>query len=324
MVADNQQDILPLARAGVPGYKCFLVHPGCDGFTMVTRQQLEGALPFVAQSGLPLLTHAELSDPIDRATAKLASADWRRYSTYLASRPHEAEVGAVQMLIGLCREFHFKLHIVHLSSVEALPYLRVAREEGLPITVETCPHYLHFAAEEIADGSTLHKCAPPIRTRENREMLWRALADRTIDMIVTDHSPCPESMKELESGRWDKAWGGIAGISVALSVVYSGAVQRGFSLADVVRWMSDSPGALTGMRQRTGELSTGREASFVVFDTEARWTVTAEDLHFRHPISPYTGQVLQGHLVATYLRGAAIFADNGFAAMCSGREVRLC
>src|SRR5271168_3397616 len=174
-VADNQQHILPLARAGVLGFKCFLIYPGCDGFTMIDQQQLEAALPSIAQSGLPLLVHAELAGPIDAAAQSLANADWRRYQTYLASRPDEAELQAIRLMIQLCRQYSFRLHIVHLSTALALDDLRTARAEGLPITVETCPHYLHFAAEDIADGATLLKCAPPIRSRENQERLWAGL-----------------------------------------------------------------------------------------------------------------------------------------------------
>ncbi len=189
-VADNQHHILPLARAGVLGFKCFLIYPGCDGFTMIDQQQLEAALPSIAESGLPLLVHAELAEPIDVATEKLRNADWRSYATYLASRPDQAELEAIRLMIRLCRQYRFRLHIVHLSTALALEELRAARAEGLPITVETCPHYLHFAAEEIADGATLLKCAPPIRNKENQQQLWHGLRDGIIDMIVTDHSPC--------------------------------------------------------------------------------------------------------------------------------------
>src|SRR5246127_1153766 len=151
VVADNQSDIEPLADAGVPGFKCFLVHPGIDGFTMVAEQQLRSALPHVARSGLPLLVHAELPGPIDLATDALASADWNCYSTYLQSRPDEAELAAIRLLLSLCREYGFRLHIVHLSSSQALPELRAARDEGLGVSVETCPHYLHMCAEGIAN-----------------------------------------------------------------------------------------------------------------------------------------------------------------------------
>ncbi|RXH55012.1 allantoinase AllB [Granulicella sibirica] len=322
-VADNQGDILPLARAGVPGFKCFLIYPGCDGFTMIDREQLEAALPAIAESGLPLLVHAELAGPIDRAAASLEAADWRKYETYLASRPDDAELEAIRMLIGLCREYGFRLHIVHLSTALALAELRDAKAEGLPITVETCPHYLYFAAEHVADGNTLLKCAPPIRDEANREALWEGLRDGTIDLIATDHSPCPPEMKRLNEGRFDRAWGGIASLSVALPVVWKEASQRGFGLADVVRWMSYEPAKLAGMSERAGALAAGREANFTVFDPEAAFAVTPEDLHFRHAISPYVGETLRGKVVETWLRGMPVFAFGAFPSAPRGVEITL-
>lgn len=190
-VDGNQHQLGPLALAGVPGFKCFLIYPGCDGFTSIDRVHLELALPYIVRTGLPLLVHAELAEPIDRAVARLNSegADWRRYATYLASRPDDAELDAIDLLLGLCRQYRFRLHIVHLATALALPRLAAARAEGLPVTVETCPHYLHCAAEDIPDGATLYKCAPPIRSRANRDALWQGLLDGTLDLIATDHSP---------------------------------------------------------------------------------------------------------------------------------------
>jgi allantoinase len=322
-VADNQQHILPLAHAGVLGFKCFLIYPGCDGFTMIDQQQLEAALPAIAESGLPLLVHAELAGPIDAATQKLRNADWRSYATYLASRPDDAELEAIRLMIRLCRRYGFHLHIVHLSTALALDDLRAARAEGLPITVETCPHYLHFAAEEVADGATLLKCAPPIRSKANQNALWQALRDGTIDMVVTDHSPCSPEMKRLETGRFDLAWGGIASLSVALPVMYTECRQRGFTLDHLVRWMSAAPAALAGISDRAGALAVGREANFIVFDTETIHTVTPDKLHYRHAISPYLGETMHGVVKATYLRGEPVYSAGNFAAVPSGRELAL-
>ncbi|MGD0443721.1 MAG: allantoinase AllB [Edaphobacter sp.] len=322
-VADNQRHILPLARAGVLGFKCFLIYPGCNGFTMVDQQQLEAALPAIAESGLPLLVHAELAGPIDAATETLRDADWRSYATYLASRPDQAELEAIRLMIRLCRKYRFRLHIVHLSTALALEELRSARADGLPVSVETCPHYLHFAAEDIADGSTLLKCAPPIRSQENQQQLWRGLHDGTIDLIVTDHSPCPPPMKREDSGRFDLAWGGIASISLAPSIIHTECSRRGFTLNDMVRWMSSAPAALAGLGHRTGALSPGREANFVVFDTEAEFRVTTDKLHYRHAISPYLNETLRGVVKATYLRGQTVYREGTFAATPSGREIKL-
>src|SRR5271154_1663828 len=200
---------------------------------MVTQGELRAALPHVARTGLPLLVHAELSGPVDSATAALSGADWRSYATYLKSRPDEAELSAIRLLLSLCREHRFRLHIVHLSTCQGLSILRAARAEGLPVTVETCPHYLHLTAETIAEGATLCKCAPPIRSRENREKLWQGLREGVIDLVATDHSPCPVSMKRLETGNFKTAWGGIASLSVALPVMWTEASRRGFTLRDI-------------------------------------------------------------------------------------------
>jgi len=322
-VADNQQHILPLAHAGVLGYKCFLIYPGCDGFTMIDQQQLEATLPSIAQSGLPLLVHAELAGPIDAAAQSLKDADWRQYPTYLASRPDEAELQAIRLMIRLCRQYSFRLHIVHLSTALALAELQAARHEGLPITVETCPHYLHFAAEEIADGATLLKCAPPIRSKENQRGLWRGLHDRTIDMVVTDHSPCPPEMKRADTGRFDQAWGGIASLSLALSIIHTDSTRRGDTLDDIARWMSSAPAALAGIAHNAGALQPNRDASFIIFDTEAEFTVTPDKLHYRHTVSPYLGETLRGVVKATYLRGEPVYQQGVFAPSPSGREVKL-
>lgn len=320
VVHDNQNHIEALAAAGVPGFKCFLINPGMDGFTMVTEQQLRAALPHVAQTGLPLLVHAELPGPVDRATQALANADWKSYSTYLQSRPDEAELAAIRLMLSLCREYDFRLHIVHLSTSRALPEVRDARSEGLAVTVETCPHYLHLCAEMIANGATLNKCAPPIRSRENRERLWQALSDGTIDLVVTDHSPCPPAMKRLAEGNFQTAWGGIAGLSVALPLMWTEASTRGFTLLDLARWMAAEPARLAGCDKRKGRIAAGYDADFVVFDSDSEFVVTEEKLHYRHPVSAYLGETLRGVVKATYLRGNPVFAEGIFPGEPVGRE----
>jgi allantoinase len=312
VVADNEGDVELLANAGVRGFKCFLVHPGIDGFTLVTEQQLRDAVPHIARTGLPLLVHAELPAPIDSASERLRDADWSFYQTYLQSRPEEAELSAIRLLLSLCREYKFRLHIVHLSASKALPELRAARSEGLPVTVETCPHYLHLTAETIPRGATVFKCAPPIRSRENCEQLWQGLRDRTIDLVATDHSPCPPEMKRTNEGNFRSAWGGIASLSVALAVLYTEAKERGFALTDIARWMSEAPANLAGCHKRKGRIAAGYDADFVVFDTESQFTVSAKSLYYRHPISPYLGEKLRGVVKATYLRGCLVFKEDEF------------
>lgn len=320
IVHDNQNDIEALASAGVPGFKCFLIHPGIDGFTMVNEQQLRAALPHVALTGLPLLVHAESPGPIDRATDALAHADWNSYSIYLQSRPDDAELDAIRMMLSLCREFNFHLHIVHLSTSQALSELRAARAEGLPVTVETCPHYLHLAAETIADGATLSKCAPPIRGRENREKLWEGLRDGAIDLVVTDHSPCLPAMKGISKKDFREAWGGIASLSVALPLMWTEARRRGFTIGDLARWMADQPGRLAGCDSRKGRIAAGYDADFVVFDSEREFVVAEENLYYRHPVSPYLGETLRGVVKATYVRGNLVFCNGAFPGEPRGRE----
>jgi allantoinase len=320
VVHNNQAEIAPLARAGVRGFKCFLVHPGIEEFTMVREPDLRAALPCVAKTGLPLLVHAELPGPVDAATASLKDADWKNYSTYLQSRPDEAELGAIQLMLRLCGEYRFHLHIVHLATSSALQMLRAARADGLAVTVETCPHYLHLQAETIADGATQCKCAPPVRCRANREQLWQGLRDGVIDLVVTDHSPCPPEMKRMSEGDFRSTWGGIASLSMALPLMWTEAQRRGFALTDIARWMAEQPARLAGCNARKGQIAAGYDADFVVFDPEAEFVVTQDRLHHRHAVSPYLGEKLRGLVKRTYLRGELVFQDGEFPGEVTGRE----
>ena len=320
VVPGNHEDILPLAQAGVLGYKCFLVPSGIEEFRMVTEQDLRAALPYVARTRLPLLVHAELPEFL--GGFNMRDDDWSQYSTHLRSRPAEAEVAAIRLMLLLCRDYGFRLHIVHLATGLALEMLQSARAAGLAVTVETCPHYLHLEAEQIADRATQYKCAPPIRSHPNREHLWQGLKDGVIEIIVTDHSPCPEFMKQPGEGNFRDAWGGIASLSVALPVIWTEAKQRGFDLTDIARWMSERPAQLAGCHARKGRIAGGYDADFVVFDSDAEFTVTSDRLCQRHPISPYIGETLRGVVKRTYLRGGIVFQDGQFSGSPTGREFR--
>ena len=323
VVRGNTDALLSLVDAGVPGFKCFLIDSGIDGFAWVDEADLRLALDRLRGSGLPLLVHAELAGPVNAATQKLnaTNADWSKYSTYLASRPDEAEVDAIAMLVRLAEEFDTPIHIVHLASAQALPLLAAARKQGLPITVETCVHYLWFAAEEIPDGATEFKCAPPIRNAENREALWAALNEGLIDMVTTDHSPCPPAMKGREEGRWDLAWGGIASLGLALPVLWTAMARRGIGIEKLGQWMAAAPAGLAGLSGRKGTLAAGADADFVVFNPDAEWTVTEKHLHFRHKLSPYLGAKLQGQVLETWLRGEQVYDANHFVGNARGREL---
>jgi allantoinase len=335
-VDGNQHELEPLALAGVAGFKSFLIYPGCDGFTAIDRANLELAAPHLARTGLPLLVHAELEPSINAAVERLntSGADWRSYATYLASRPDQAELEAIELVIDLCRTYRFRLHIVHLSTAQALPMIRTAKAEGLPLTVETCPHYLHCATEEIPDGATLFKCAPPIRSAANRELLWQALQQGDIDLIATDHSPCPPHMKRLEAtlpgeecGRFDEAWGGIASLSTALPVLWTECHRRGLTLSQLVQWTAEAPARLAGLSAMVGSIEPGKHANLVAFDPEAQFTVSPDRLHYRHKISPYMGEQLRGVVRSTWLRGQRVFdnrhGEARFPSPPNGREYAL-
>jgi allantoinase len=320
LVPDNLEQIAPLASAGVCGFKCFLIHPGIDEFTMVNETQLRAALPHLREAGLPLLVHAELPGPIDSSTKGLMQADWRIYETYLKSRPDAAELSAIELLIRLCEECRCRIHVVHLSTSEALATLRGAKRRGLPISVETCPHYLHLCSEEISDGATVNKCAPPIRNDQNRENLWQGLRDGVVDLVATDHSPCPPEMKRMESGDFRSAWGGIPSVSLALSLTWTEASRRGFSLVDIARWMAEGPAQLAGLQDRKGQLAAALDADMVVFDPDTEWTVTLNELHYRHLVSPYLGERLRGRISMTLLRGECVYKGGSFSGKPRGRE----
>jgi len=322
-VVRGNSDALPcLIEAGVPGFKCFMIHSGIDGFAWVDEAELRLALKKLQGTGLPLLAHAEVSAPISAATDALhaRAADWRSYATYLASRPDDAELQAIALLIRLAEDFDTPIHIVHLSSAKALPLIANARSKGLPITVETCAHYLWFTAEDIPDGATEYKCAPPIRTVDNCEELWSAMESGLIDMIVTDHSPCPPAMKHRETGLWDKAWGGIAGLGLALPIVWTEMRRRNIPLERIADWMSAAPARLAGLSGKKGSLTPGADADFTVFDPEAQSIITKSHLHFRHKLSPYVGAHVYGLVLETWLRGEPVYCDGLFSGNAHGQE----
>ena len=320
VVPGNTAELAPMHEAGVVGFKCFLVPSGVDEFPHVTEADLRAAMPELARLGGLLIVHAEVPAPIDAALAQAAqtAADPRRYETFLASRPNAAEDEAVALMIRLCRETGARVHIVHHSSASSLPLLRAAKREGLPVTAETCPHYLVFAAEDVPDGATEFKCCPPIRERTNREELWRALADGVLDMIVSDHSPCPPEMKRRDVGDFLQAWGGISSLQLRLPVMWTQARARGLSLGRMVEWLAAAPARLVGLAERKGALRVGCDADIVIFRPEAPLRVAPESLHHRHKLTPYVGHVLRGVVETTFLRGVKIYERGEFTGEPAG------
>jgi allantoinase len=306
-----------MVDAGVTGFKCFLIHSGVDEFPAVKREDLERAMPVLARRGVPLIVHAELT-----AQETPPEGDTRTYRSYLASRPRRWEDDAIRMMIELSRKHRCRVHIVHLSSADALPDIAAARAEGLPFTVETCPHYLTFDAEHIPDGATHFKCAPPIREAENRERLWAGLGRGDIDMVVSDHSPCTPALKHLERGDFGAAWGGIASLQFSLPVVWTEARKRGYGLEHLARWMCQGPARLTGLAGRKGALVPGADADLLVFDPEASFTVEPALVRHRHPITPYTGRTLLGVVEQTFLRGTKVYERGTLTPRPVGQRLR--
>jgi allantoinase len=320
VIPGNAGELPGLARAGALGCKAFLIHSGIDEFPNATEIDLRQAMPVLRALGLPLLAHAEL-DVGGADEHADAATDPRSYGAYLASRPRIWEDAAIRLLIALCRETGCAVHIVHLSSASSLPALRAAKDEGLPITVETCPHYLCFDAEAISDGATHFKCAPPIRERENREALWRGLSDGTIDLVISDHSPCTPALKLAERGDFQQAWGGIASLQLGLPAVWTEARRRGHGVADIAAWMSERPARLAGLAPRKGRIAPGLDADLVVWDPDEERVVDAAELRFRHKISPYIGRALAGRVHLTVLRGQVVY--DGVEPAPSARGVTL-
>jgi allantoinase len=307
--ADELAALAGRAAGGILGAKAFLCDSGIDEFPASDAATLREAMVVLARAGIPLLAHAELEAALPEPLTA-PPEDPGSYACWLERRPAAWEEAAIALLIELCRETGCAVHIVHLSAASALPILQAARAEGLPITVETCPHYLCLCAEEVPRDATLFKCAPPIRAAQNRDGLWAGLREGVIDLVVTDHSPCTPQLKD---GGFIEAWGGIASLSLGLSSVHTEARARGFELENVVEWMSAAPARLMGFDHRKGAIAPGRDADLVEFDDTAEFVVGLEDLHFRHKVSPWLGRGLRGRVLRTWLRGQSIYEANGQA-----------
>jgi allantoinase len=318
VVPGNARQLEPLAHAGVLGFKCFLSPSGVDEFAAVSEYDLRSAMPILARSGLPLLTHAEWPGLLYQADPR---KDPRHYKTWLNLRPPGAEHAAIELMLQLSGRTGARVHIVHLASAGGLPVITKAKNAGVPVTVETCPHYLTFCAEEIPAGATALKCAPPIRERDHREKLWQALRDSEIDLVATDHSPAPPALKHLDDGDFIAAWGGIASLQVALPVMWTGARQRGIPFEQLAEWMCAAPAKLAGLTGRKGAIATGHDADVVIVDPDREFTVDASRLYHRHAITPYDGARLHGVVLKTMLRGEIVYDNGTIAGSPAGRLI---
>jgi allantoinase len=315
VIPGNEAELAPMTAEGALGFKAFTCNSGIDEFPACTEHDLRRAMPILRRVGAPLLVHAELERPVP-----VSAASPREYLTYLHSRPNAWEDAAVAMVVDLVRETGCRAHVVHLSSATALPLIRRAKADGLPITVETCPHYLCLRAEDVPDGATEYKCAPPIREDHNRAGLWQGLRDGTIDVVVTDHSPCVPSLKVPERGDFMAAWGGVASLELGLRNVWTEASARGFDLAHLTRWMSGATASLAGLAHK-GTLAVGADADMVAWDPDAAQVIDAASLKQRHPVTPYLGRTVRGRVVHTWVRGHAVVWDGAHRGPPIGRTL---
>lgn len=313
VISGNEKDIEPLINKGVLGFKAFLTHSGIDEFPNVTEEDLRKAMPVIAKNDLPLLVHCELlRNPYPETRIPNHS-----YANYLASRPKQWEDDAIALMIRLCEEFNCRTHIVHLSSADSIEQIAKAKQKGLPLTVETCQHYLYFNAEDIPDGRTEFKCAPPIREKTNNEILWQALKEGIIDFVATDHSPAPPEMKELESGDFMKAWGGISSIQFALPVLWTAAKKHDCSLKNMAKWLCEKSSLLPQLKTK-GKIERGFDADLVVWNPEEKFTVTKDIIQHRHKITPYLNKELYGVVSQTWLKGEKVFDGGKFLHLNKG------
>ncbi|MFJ5289483.1 MULTISPECIES: allantoinase AllB [unclassified Streptomyces] len=309
-IPSNVKDLRPLYDAGVFGFKCFLSPSGVEEFPELDQEELARSMAEIAGFGGLLIVHAE--DPHQLADAPQRSGP--QYADFLASRPRAAENAAIEGLIALARRLDARIHVLHLSSSDALPLIAAAKREGVRVTVESCPHFLTLTAEEVPDGATEFKCCPPIREAANQDALWQGLADGTIDCIVSDHSPCTTDLKTPD---FADAWGGISSLQLGLPAIWTAARERGHSLDDVVRWMSSAPAELAGLSAK-GAIEAGRDADFAVLAPDDTFTVDPAELYHRNQVTAYAGKTLYGVVRSTWLRGERI-AENGVLGEPVGR-----
>jgi len=321
VIPSSLGDLEELVEAGVLGVKSFTIDSGLDDFPPIGETHIRHAIRILDGYRVPYLIHAELNRS-DRKLPIIGTS----YRSFLESRPCQWENDAIAMLIRLCQEARNEeidahIHIVHLSSADALVPIAEAKAGGLSMTAETCPHYLTLCAEDIPDGKPLFKCCPPIRGKENQERLWKGLLDHVVDFIVSDHSPCSPELRRLDTGDIEQAWGGISSLQFGLSIIWAEAQQRGVDLIQVIDWMSTRPAQFAGLGDRKGRLAPGYDADLVVFDEGGSYCIKPEAIKYRHKVTPYEGRLVQGVVKATYVRGQKVYSGGKFSDAPVGKHI---
>ncbi|XP_063771850.1 allantoinase, mitochondrial-like isoform X2 [Pseudophryne corroboree] len=317
VIPDNQVELVPMLHAGVPGFKCFLINSGVPEFPHVSLMDLHTAMAELQGTNSVLLFHAELQE----SKGSPVTGDPTLYETFLSSRPDRMEVAAVELVADLCLQYKVRCHIVHLSSERSLPIIRRAKKAGAPITVETTHHYLTLSAEHIPPGATYYKCCPPVRGQSNKEALWNALLQGEIDMVVSDHSPCTADLKLLKEGDFLKAWGGISSLQLGLSLFWSSAKVRGFSLPDVSRLLCSNPAKLCSLDNRKGSIKQGYDADLVIWDPDSEFQVQAKNIYHKNKLTPYLGFLLWGEVVATVVQGTLVYHKGKHCPKPTGKQL---
>ncbi|XP_036426297.1 zgc:103559 isoform X2 [Colossoma macropomum] len=317
VIPGNQLELRPMMQAGVPGFKCFLIHSGVDEFPHVRDSDLHAAMRQLQGSGSVLLFHAEKE--VQQPLAE--DGDPCEYYTFLRSRPDVMELEAIRTVTELCLQYQVRCHIVHLSSAQSLELIRTARQAGAPLTVETTHHYLTLSAEDVPSGATQFKCCPPIRGIANQEQLWSALSAGDIDMVVSDHSPCTANLKHLDSGDFTQAWGGISSLQFGLPLFWSSACKRGFSFPDVERLLCKKPAQLCRLDNQKGSLLPGHDADLVIWDPEREFVVKKENIHHKNKLTPYLGVTLRGEVKGTIVRGKLVYFNGSFSPQPLGQQL---
>lgn len=319
VIPANQLELRPMIQAGVAGFKCFLIHSGVEEFPHVTDSDLHAAMKQLQGTGSVLLFHAERD--VQQSEEEEEAADPSEYSTFLRSRPDVMELEAIRTVTELCLQYRVRCHIVHLSSAQPLPLIQAARQAGAPLTVETTHHYLSLSAEHIPAGATQFKCCPPIRGIANQEQLWSALKAGQIDMVVSDHSPCTPDLKRLESGDFTQAWGGISSLQFGLSLFWTTASKKGFTLPDMVRLLCHRTAQLCNLDNRKGSLVPGHDADLVIWNPEKEFEVKEDGIYHKNKLTPYLGLRLRGEVCATIVRGRVVYSEGSFSPQPLGQHL---